>query len=575
MAAYYGDMMLLSALVPLLLIPLLAFTKTTPLISLLAPFAALPALAALLFAPATGVDLFVPSLMLGSRFGLDLTGSVFWLLAALLWTAGGLYAKHYVHAGEQKPFFLFFLAAMSGNFLLILAQEIPGFYLGFTLMSFASYGLIVARKTPEAFHAGRIYIIFIVVGETALFAGMLMAVELAGSTAFDAVRSALAQSDDAGAALALMAIGLGIKAGVLGLHSWLPLAHPVAPVPASAVLSGTMIKAGVFGGIRLFPFGSPVMTEWGSGLILFGMAAALYGAVLGTTQRDPKTLLAYSSISQVGIMTALLGLGASAPDAWPILLPGIAFYALHHGLSKGALFLGSGLCGSMHPHLRQGVWAALWLPALAIAGAPWSSGMYAKLFAKSALTYAPESLASVLPVLLVASSVATALLMARFLYLLRPAAAPYGNAPTAGMLRPWVFLLIVIVFLPYLQDYRGGPVTLSTLLQSFWPLFAAAIATLLALRSTRLPYISPVPAGDILVVAEHATRYIVRVAEPAARRLSLWRQQVRVHLKSVRRQLDARLMTYSAAGEKQLGRWSVSLTLFVTVILVIAAFGHF
>lgn len=571
MTPFFTEIMLATTLFPLLLLPMLAFRKTSANALHLAPWAALPALAASIFTPLPSADIFLPWLLLGSRFGLDPTGSIFWLLAAILWTISGLYAKHYVDAKEQKPFFLFFLAAMAGNFLLILAQDVAGFYLGFTLMSFASYGLIVSRKNAQAFRAGRIYILFIVLGETALFSGMLIAVALAGSAEFTAVRAALADADNSGVILMLMLIGFGIKAGVIGLHSWLPLAHPIAPVPASAVLSGTMIKAGLLGWVRLFPFGSSALTDWGSGLIILGLVSSFYGAVLGITQRDPKTLLAYSSISQIGVMTVLFGLGASSPGVWPFLLPVIAFYALHHGLSKGALFLGSGLYGSTHTAMRRWVWTALWLPALAMAGAPWSSGMYAKLLVKTYAVYAPATLAPILPMLLTAGSVATALMMARFLYLLRPSSAPYGKVPQAGMLRPWGFLLITIILLPWLQGYSAVPVTPPLLLQSLWPLLAAFFTAVIVLRTGILRNISPVPAGDILIVMEYGVQRLTAAVAPAAAWLSLWRIRTQSHIRRRRAQLSSRLMAVAVACEHRLSQWTVSMTLFVTLILVIIA----
>ena len=97
-----------------------------------------------------------------------------------------------------------------------------------------------------------------------------------------------------------MAFGFGIKAGALALHFWLPLAHPAAPVPASAVLSGAMIKAGLLGWLRFLPLGYAALPAAGLGLVGVGLAAALIGAAAGALQRNPKTVLAWSSVARWG-----------------------------------------------------------------------------------------------------------------------------------------------------------------------------------------------------------------------------------------------------------------------------------
>ncbi|MEJ2467499.1 MAG: proton-conducting transporter membrane subunit [Campylobacterales bacterium] len=560
-------LLLSSAVFPLLLALMLALRTLRAAAQILAPWAALPALIATAFTPLPSGELHLPWLLLGSRFGLDATGGVFWTLAAVLWTVSGVYAKHYIKAQQRSAFFLFFLLALAGNLLLILARDIPGFYFGFTLMSLASYGLIVSNKSAPAFRAGRLYILLVILGETALFSAMIMAVHLTGATTFEAVRTALAKAENAEMILWLLFIGFGIKAGVFGLHVWLPLAHPVAPAPASAVLSGTMIKAGLLGWIRLFPVGTAALPEWGSGLIVYGLFTAFYGAAVGMTQRDPKTLLAYSSISQMGIMTMIFGLGLSAPDAWPLMLSSIAFYALHHGLSKGALFLGSGLCGGERRALRRWIWAGLWLPALAMAGAPWSSGMYAKLLAKSASAYAPEALAPLLPLLLSASTVATALMMTRFLYLLRPASAAYGSPPMPGMLRPWALLLIGIVLLPWLQGTATGPMTAQQFLQSFWPILSAVAAAFVVLRTEVLHAIIPVPAGDLLLPMEYAARQLQRTAGTVAARLSAWRKRASARIRMARMRLVNTLISVHRQSERRLTQWAVAVTLFLIILL--------
>eukprot|EP01035_Chromulina_nebulosa_P057631 gene57631-78962_t len=125
---------------------------------------------------------------------------------------------------------------MAGNLGLVLAQDAASFYVFFALMSFASYGLVVHSRTPEALHAGRVYLALVVLGELALFAAIALAWQAAGSLNFADIGPALAVSPWRDAVIGLTLVGFGIKVGALPLHVWLPLAHPVAPTPASAVL---------------------------------------------------------------------------------------------------------------------------------------------------------------------------------------------------------------------------------------------------------------------------------------------------------------------------------------------------
>jgi len=162
-----------------------------------------------------------------------------------------------------------------------------------------------------------------VLGEAALVAGMLLAVHAASSHYL----SDLAAVAPPAAAIPLLLLGFGIKVGMPLLHMWLPLAHPVAPVPASAVLSGVMLKAGLLGWLRFLPLGTAALPETGTLLLTAGLLAMFLGVAAGLCQREPKVLLAYSSISQMGFMTLAVGAGLLAPQLWPVLLPAVGLYA--------------------------------------------------------------------------------------------------------------------------------------------------------------------------------------------------------------------------------------------------------
>lgn len=569
---FLGGLLSLSVLWPLLLTCLLGFKTARSCALQLAPWAALPALAASLLVTPSGESWHLPSMLLGSKIGLDTTGQVFMLLAALLWTASGMYAQaNLLQSTRRAEFFIFFMLSMAGNFALIVAQDIFSFYLGFALMSFAAYGLVVFERGSVAMQAGRVYIILVVASELILFFALLMAAAFTGATTFDVIRAelALVEPSSRDFVILLSLIGFGIKAGMLGLHMWLPLAHPVAPASASAVLSGTMIKAGLLGWLQLLPLGEIMLPGWGKMIILFGLAAAYYGVAVGITQRDPKVLLAYSSISQMGVMTMALGLGMLIPHAWPLILPTIAFYALHHGLSKGALFLGVVLTGSNECMQRRWVWVGLWLPALALAGAPWTSGMLAKQLFKNNALYAPLPWDSLLPILLSVSALATAMLMARLLYLVRPAAAPIGVSPVAGLLFPWLILLLTVLLVPWWQapvmwDLQIGVIPL---MDSFWPIVITLITAWAVLRLNMFRTIQPLPAGDVLVLMVRGLRLLAFFNTNLASlryRCEQWRKSFQPRLNGLVIITIKRLLSM----EDYLSRWEVAM--FFAVILMLS-----
>lgn len=583
---------LLVVIWPLLLAGAMVFSATHSAVLRLAPWAALPAFLLAVFAPPSA-SLPLPWLLLGTELGLDDSGRLFLLFTALLWWLSGLYARAYLsdQPGRSR-FFGYFLLSMTGNLGLILAQDLASFYLFFALMSFASYGLVVHESSIEALRAGRIYIVLVVIGEIALFAAMVLAATATGSTGFDTVRQGLAQAESRDLIMLLAFIGFGIKAGGLGLHVWLPLAHPVAPTPASAVLSGAMIKAGLLGWLRLLPLGEVTLLQWGEAFMLLGLAAAFYGVAVGLTQRDPKTLLAYSSISQMGILTMAVGLGLTAPGAYPAILTVITLYALHHGLSKGALFLGVGVVGACRGTQRRWVWLALWLPALALAGAPLTSGMAAKFFLKAQTVNAPGPWGAVLQTLLPWSSVATALLVGRFLFLLSlPKAGGSGHLSPAGIVWPWALLVTAAAVLPWWFVPKAPTLwSQSAVLGSLWPVLLGAVLTLTAVlrraHMTRLPGAMPtsdgqvpagflmprIPPGDLLEpINRGITPALTHGRRLAEEQLPRWRDAWWTSLSRPWSNVDWRRII--GRIESSLKHWSTALVILVLLGLILAALG--
>jgi formate hydrogenlyase subunit 3/multisubunit Na+/H+ antiporter MnhD subunit len=488
----------------------------------------LPALLLALFGepgPAVQLDW----VLLGSRFGLIDVTRVFLLFTAVLWLGAGIYARGYLHGDRRRPRFeLLWLLTLTGNLALILALDVVSFYAGFALMTFAAYGLVVHNGSPEARRAGRVYLAMAVLGEGLILLGLILATHAVGGTEWPLLADlpgAVATSAQRDLLIGLLLLGFGVKTGLPLLHVWLPLAHPVAPVPASAVLSGAMIKAGVLGWLHTLPLGLVSLPGWSAAVIGAGLVAAFGAAFLSLHQQHPKTVLAYSSVSQMGLITVGVGMALQAPDLRPMLVAAVAVYALHHGLSKGALFLGVGI--ARHPGRLAGpvLWLLLALPALSLAGVM-TTGVVAKLGLKAAL-HTPVELPdwwAHLPRLLELAALATTLIMARYLWLLR--SENQGDRGTASLWIGWALVLgagPALLLLPGHWGISGrDSIHASDWFSLGWPVLAGTVLAVIGARTLR-PW--PIPPGDVLALITPSPRTLVRIRRLMARAIAFVRIQ--------------------------------------------------
>jgi formate hydrogenlyase subunit 3/multisubunit Na+/H+ antiporter MnhD subunit len=466
------------------------------------PWAAVPPLMLALGGGDASVQL--DWIIFGSVLVLDDTSRLFLGFSSLLWLGAGIYARDTLRGDERASAFrLLWLATMSGNYGLILSADVASFYAAFALMTFAGYGLVIHTRSPEALRAGRIYLIMAVIGEGLMIAGLLLAASRLASPLMPLLAElpgAIAGSPHRDLTIGLLLAGFGVKAGLPLLHMWLPLAHPVAPIPASAVLSGAMIKAGLLGWMQTLPLGLVALGNWSTALIGAGLFAAIGAALTGINQAKPKTVLAYSSVSQMGLMTVGVGIGFGAPEIWPLMAGVVTLYALHHGLAKGALFLGTGLAGpAANPLVSRLLWLSLALPAMSLAGL-----MFSGAAAKSALKNVLDAAGPVaewwpmLPALLGLTAVGTTLLMARWLHLMsdherdpdttRDAWLGWGLVTAAST--------VGVLAIPLVTDALPGVDKLPGLM---WPVIVGGILTLLA--ASRLRPLA-IPAGDLVVPME-------------------------------------------------------------------------
>ena len=239
-----------------------------------------------------------------------------------------------------------FLASMG---LVLLADDAYAFMVAWELMALSSYFLVVTQhRIPEIRGAGFLYLLMAHVGAISILLAFGILQGGSWQFTFDAMRTAHLSPAWAAAAFLLALVGFGAKAGLVPFHVWLPEAHPAAPSPASALLSGVMLKTAVYGLLRVaFDLLKDPVWWWGLVPLAAGLLTALYGAVFAAVQTDMKRLLAYSSIENVGLIFAGIGLaiiflGTGSPALAALALGATLYHCLNHAVMKSLLFLSTG-----------------------------------------------------------------------------------------------------------------------------------------------------------------------------------------------------------------------------------------
>ena len=468
----------------------------------------------------------IPWLLMGSLLGVDKIGQFFLGLTTILWICSALYGKYYFPKGTQLHIYNFlFLLTMIGNIGLIVSHDISSFLTFYTLMSISAYGLIIHDRKASSIRAGKIYIIMTILGEMLLFLGLSIAAFESNSIVFEEIKNSIAVSPHREWITIIVFCGFGIKLGLMPFHIWLPLAHPAAPTPASAVLSGAMIKTGLLGILRIVPFGIIGMSSLGTAIIVMGFTSAILAALIGATQNNGKSVLAYSSISQMGLVVAALGVGLKFPELWPSILSALLIYIVHHAVAKAALFLGYGV---IHSHTKKGfqqitILIGLCISALAIAGLPLTTGYVAKIALKKSMLDSPEAWSSIFTTMLFVSSVTTSIIMIRFLFLVWPKDKDGEDTSHLGMVIPWGFLTSGVVI------NVGLGLSLS-IIQSKWitmdstylkgalgPIGIAGVLFVVIFYSKKVQRIAKcctIPEGDILFIGTYFGTKIKKYTTP-------------------------------------------------------------
>ena len=315
--------------------------------------------------------------------------------------ATGYFRNEEKHIGTLCLEYHVFLAAMT---FVLLADDAFLFMVSWEAMALSSYFLVTTdHKIPEIRRAGFIYLLMAHVGAISI---LLYFGSMGGDYGFDAMRKTHLSGMQATFAFLLAFFGFGAKAGMLPLHVWLPEAHPAAPSPVSALMSGVMLKTAVYGLLRvLFDLLHMQVWWWGVVILATGLSTALFGAVFSAVQSDMKRLLAYSSVENIGIIFVGIGLTvifkAYAMNSLAALaLVATLYHCLNHAFFKSLLFLCTGsvlhatgernlgkLGGLIHK-MPWVAWTAL-IGSLAIAGLPPLNGFVSEWLLLQAFLFTP------------------------------------------------------------------------------------------------------------------------------------------------------------------------------------------
>ena len=285
----------------------------------------------------------------GLELTLDPLGGFFLALIGFAAVPASIYAMG-SSPGERRDRFAYLVFVLS-MCLVPLAANTMTFAITWELMSLASYFLVLHdRESKPSIYAGWVYAVMTHAGLACLLAGMLLLGAWTGSPRFEDWRAAApALSGTArNAVFVLLGLGFAGKAGVIPLHVWLPLAHPAAPSHVSALMSGVMIKLGVYGLLRVsLDWLGAGPAWWGVAILVAGAASSLIGVLYALVDHDLKRLLAFHSIENIGIIllgvgSAVLYHGAGLPAAALLGLAAALYHTVNHAAFKALLFLGAG-----------------------------------------------------------------------------------------------------------------------------------------------------------------------------------------------------------------------------------------
>lgn len=298
--------------------------------------------------PDNVISLYIPEVCgLGLHFTLDGFRRIYGMIAVLMWMMTTLLSREYFrHHENRNRFYLFLLLTLGATMGVFLSEDLFTTFIFFEIMSFTSYVWVAQEETQDSLRAAATYLAVAVTGGLVMLMGVFILYHELGTLMIPELLEAAKSYPDKellyGAGACLL-VGFGAKAGAFPLHIWLPKAHPVAPAPASALLSGILTKTGVFG-ILIISSGLFLHdASWGKLILAIGVLTMAGGALLAVFSVDLKRTLACSSMSQIGFILVGIGMQGILGEENAMAVHGTLLHMVNHSMIKLVLFMAAGV----------------------------------------------------------------------------------------------------------------------------------------------------------------------------------------------------------------------------------------
>ena len=321
--------------------------------------------------------------------------TIYCYIALFMWSVSLLFSKEYfAHYSHKARYYGFMVLTMFATLGVFLSKDLFTLFIFFEIMSLSSYVWVVQEETEEALKAGVTYLAIAVIGGMVMLMGLFLLNDAIGTLKIDELYMAVQnvwteKSRQLYMAGFLMLFGFGAKAGMYPLHFWLPKAHPVAPAPASALLSGILTKCGILGILILTAQIFVHDLTWGSVILTLGVVGMVTGAVLAVFSVNLKRTLACSSVSQIGFILVGVGMQCFLGEENALAVRGTFLHMVNHSVIKLLLFNLAGVV-YMNVHAldlntvrgfgrkKPFFMAAFLMGALGIGGMPFFNGYVSK-----------------------------------------------------------------------------------------------------------------------------------------------------------------------------------------------------
>lgn len=292
------------------------------------------------------IEVSVPYIMgTGLHLKLDVFRYIFVWITSLIWFLTTIYSTQYLISYKNRNrYYLFFMLTLGSTIGIFISEDLLNLFTFFEIMSLTSYALIIHDEDDYSHDAGDTYIAMAVGGGLILLMGLFLLYDYTQTLKITELSSAVSGLGNIKYLISgLIIIGFGVKAGMMPLHVWLPKAHPAAPAPASAILSGILLKTGIFGILITTEIILKGDTLVSYVILVIGLMNMFFGGLMAIFQRNIKRILAYSSMSQVGYILVGIGLMGILKEHRAVAIYGTLYHIINHAIFKVLLFMGAGI----------------------------------------------------------------------------------------------------------------------------------------------------------------------------------------------------------------------------------------